>query len=244
MPKSRPPALGASLRFLRFAHGWTEEELGRALNIKPVLISRYERGSKTLSRERLEQLLAVMGVPPESIEGALYTLGVGPAFEGPGSPRGPHSGGAPENPSGGRGGRPWNRGGHPFPAHGEHPPTAGQQDRDRAGELWQTLQALSPRRTAEWPWRLKGSIGTGLSPSGSAPRARGPRLIERTGRSSWRDWRLRIAELAPGKRGLVTRVSRAMSGPSWAMPGGFMAISRSRGGFSTVRSALGGRGGR
>jgi transcriptional regulator with XRE-family HTH domain len=145
MPKSRPPALGASLRFLRFAHGWSEEELGRALDIKPVLISRYERGSKTLSRERLEQLLAVMGVPPEAIDGALYTLGVGPAFESPGSPVDP----TPEE----------RRKIHQMAAvagHGAAEATRTQltanirqlrtdQDRGQAGELWQALQELSPR---------------------------------------------------------------------------------------------------
>jgi len=145
MPKSRPPALGASLRFLRFAHGWSEEDLGRALDIKPVLISRYERGSKTLSRERLEQLLDVMGVPPEAIDGALYTLGVGLAFEGPGSPVDP----TPEE----------RRKIHQAAAvagHGAAEATRSQltanirqlrtqQDRNRAGELWQTLRELSPR---------------------------------------------------------------------------------------------------
>ena len=144
MPKSRPPALGASLRFLRFAHGWSEEELGRALNIKPVLISRYERGSKTLSRERLEQLLDVMGVPPEAIDGALYTLGVGPAFEGPGCPVDP----TPEE-------RRKIHQGAAVAGHGTAEATRSQltanirqlrtqQDRNQAGELWQTLQSCRP----------------------------------------------------------------------------------------------------
>jgi transcriptional regulator with XRE-family HTH domain len=71
MPKARPSTLGAVLRFFRFASGWTDEELARALEIQPALISAYERGRKPLSRERLEGLLAVMAVPPEAIEAAL-----------------------------------------------------------------------------------------------------------------------------------------------------------------------------
>jgi transcriptional regulator with XRE-family HTH domain len=87
MPKPRPPSLGAVLRFYRFALGWTEKDLARALGIRrPVLISEYERGTKELSRERLEELLAVMGLPPETIDAALYALAIAPPPANPGSP--------------------------------------------------------------------------------------------------------------------------------------------------------------
>jgi len=86
MPKPRPP-LGAVLRFYRFFLGWTEKDLARALGIrKPGLISEYERGIKELSRERLEELLAVMGVPPEAIDAALFALAFAPSPVSPGSP--------------------------------------------------------------------------------------------------------------------------------------------------------------
>ena len=51
MPKPRPSPLGAVLRFLRFAAGWSEAELAQALGISPALISKYEKGRKALSRE-------------------------------------------------------------------------------------------------------------------------------------------------------------------------------------------------
>ncbi len=214
MPKSRPPALGASLRFLRFAHGWSEEELGRALNIKPVLISRYERGSKTLSRERLEKLLAVMGVPPEAVDGALYTLGVGPAFEGPGSPVDP----TPEE----------RRKIHQSAAvagHGTAEATRSQltanirqlraqQDRNQAGELWQTLQELSPRerlaavetKKKYRSWALAERL---CAESERAAAHRADRAMELAGLA------LRVAEMAPGSEPWCSR----LQGYTWAFVG-------------------------
>ncbi len=44
MPKPRPLPLGAALRFLRFAGGWSEAELAQALEFSPDLISKYEKG--------------------------------------------------------------------------------------------------------------------------------------------------------------------------------------------------------
>ncbi|MEO6193889.1 MAG: helix-turn-helix domain-containing protein [Thermoanaerobaculia bacterium] len=214
MPKSRPPALGASLRFLRFAYGWTEEELGRALGIKPVLISRYERGSKTLSRARLEELLTVMGVPPESIEGALYTLGVGPAFEGPGSPVDP----TPEE----------RRKIHQAAA------VAGQgsaeairsqltanirqirtsQDRGQAGELWQTLQELPPRQRLvvvekEKKYRNWALAERICAESARAAAHRADRAMELSALA------LRVAELDPGGEVWCSR----LQGYAWAFVG-------------------------
>ncbi|HEV2853272.1 MAG TPA: helix-turn-helix transcriptional regulator [Thermoanaerobaculia bacterium] len=86
MPKPRPPLLGAVLRFLRFSGGWSEAELAQALGIKPDLISKYETGRKPFRRERLEELLAVMDVPPEAIDACLYAHGVAFPKEFPGSP--------------------------------------------------------------------------------------------------------------------------------------------------------------
>lgn len=214
MPKSRPPALGASLRFLRFAYGWTEEELGRALDIKPVLISRYERGSKALSRQRLEELLAVMGVPPESIDGALYTLGVGPVFEGPGSPVDP----TPEE----------RRKIHQAAAvagQGSAEATRSQltanirqirasQDRGQAGELWQTLQELPSRQRLAVVekekkyrnWALAERI---CAESARAAAHRADRAMELAGLA------LRVAELAAGGEIWCSR----LQGYAWAFVG-------------------------
>jgi len=86
MPKTRPSSLGITLRFCRLARGWSEEELALAVGVKPVLISRYERGGKTLSRERLEELVAVMDVPPESVDLVLFALEPAVPAESPRSP--------------------------------------------------------------------------------------------------------------------------------------------------------------
>jgi tetratricopeptide (TPR) repeat protein len=88
MPKAKPPTLGAVLRFFRFALGWTEKDLAQALCIQPTLISAYERGPnpKPLSRDRLEELLAVMKVPPEAIDAALFALALALPAANPGSP--------------------------------------------------------------------------------------------------------------------------------------------------------------
>ncbi|HTG34811.1 MAG TPA: helix-turn-helix domain-containing protein [Thermoanaerobaculia bacterium] len=214
MPKSRPPALGASLRFLRFAYGWSEEELGRALGIKPVLISRYERGSKTLSRERLEELLAVMGVPSESIEGALYTLGVGPAFEGPGSPVDPtseerrkiHQTAAVAGQGAAEAIR------SQLTANIRQIRTS--QDRGQAGELWQTLQELPPRQRLvvvekEKKYRNWALAERICAESARAAAHRADRAMELAGLA------LRIAEMAPGSEPWCSR----LQGYAWAFVG-------------------------
>jgi transcriptional regulator with XRE-family HTH domain len=214
MPKPRPPALGATLRFLRFGNGWSEEELARALDIKPVLISRYERGSKKLSRGRLEELLAVMGVPPESIDGALYTLGIGPAFESPGSPVDP----TPEE-------RRKIQQAAAVAGEGAAEATRAQltadirqlrtdRDRGRAGELWSALQELSPRKrlaAAEsekkyWSWALAERV---CVESAKAAAHRADRAVELAGLA------LRIAELAPGSEAWCSR----LQGYVWAFMG-------------------------
>lgn len=74
MPRKIPPALGATLRFLRFSRGWTGGDLAQAVEVSPPLLSDYEKGVKTLSRERLEGLVAPMNVPPEAIDAALLAL--------------------------------------------------------------------------------------------------------------------------------------------------------------------------
>jgi transcriptional regulator with XRE-family HTH domain len=75
MPRKIPPPQGATLRFFRFSHGSSAEELAQAAGLSsPSLISEYENGSKSLSRERLEELLAPLDVPPEAIDAALFSL--------------------------------------------------------------------------------------------------------------------------------------------------------------------------
>jgi transcriptional regulator with XRE-family HTH domain len=85
--KARPSAFGAVLRFFRFASGWSEDEAARILGLRPALLSRLERGEEgTLSRDTLEELLALLDVPPETIDPALYALDIAFSPAPPGSP--------------------------------------------------------------------------------------------------------------------------------------------------------------
>ncbi len=70
MPKTLPP-MALALTYLRKAVGWSEGKLARAMGVSSRLISNYETGQSTLSRERLENLVAVMGLPRDAIDDAL-----------------------------------------------------------------------------------------------------------------------------------------------------------------------------
>ncbi|HEY2292497.1 MAG TPA: helix-turn-helix domain-containing protein [Thermoanaerobaculia bacterium] len=74
MPHAVLPDLSIVLTFLRQGQGWSQAALGEAAGISPNLISDYERGVKTLHRERLEHLIAYLGLPPEAIDATLATL--------------------------------------------------------------------------------------------------------------------------------------------------------------------------
>lgn len=214
MPKPRTSLFGVTLRFLRFASGWSEEELARALGIQPALISGYERGSKQLSRERLEKLLAVMGILPEAIDASLYALELARPSIVPGSPV------------------------DPTPAQlrklDQAAVVAGQKaasatrgklvenlrrarasrDRRRAGELWKTLQELPPKQRRQaietkrkyWIWALAERL-CAESVRAAAHRADG--AVELAGLA------LRVAELAPGSEAWQSR----LLGYVWAFVG-------------------------
>jgi transcriptional regulator with XRE-family HTH domain len=66
--------MSLTLSFLRLAQGWSQTDLGEAAGISPNLLSDYERGRKTLSRQRLERLVATMGVPAPTIDAVLGFL--------------------------------------------------------------------------------------------------------------------------------------------------------------------------
>jgi len=74
MPRAVISDLSIILTFLRQGEGWNQADLGRASGISANLISDYERGGKTLHRDRLEDLIAYMGLPPEVIDATLATL--------------------------------------------------------------------------------------------------------------------------------------------------------------------------
>ncbi len=70
MPKMLP-RLGLALRFLRETLGWNATELAGTLGVSSNLLSNYERGHKELARERLEELLAPLGLPRDAIDDVL-----------------------------------------------------------------------------------------------------------------------------------------------------------------------------
>jgi transcriptional regulator with XRE-family HTH domain len=74
MPPTALPDLSIVLTYLRVGQGWSQADLGAAAGISPNLLSEYERGRKTLSRDRLEHLVAFLGLPPEVIDATLANL--------------------------------------------------------------------------------------------------------------------------------------------------------------------------
>jgi tetratricopeptide (TPR) repeat protein len=75
MPRPIPPPLGLTLAWLRMARGWTQQELATAAGASRNVVCSYETGQgKNLSRERLEELVAVMGYGSAEIELVLRTL--------------------------------------------------------------------------------------------------------------------------------------------------------------------------
>lgn len=84
MPRPLAPPLSAALKTLRTARGWTERELADAAGTTRKLVSAYETGKdKTLSRQKLDSLVAVMGGDAADVDLALLLLGaLEPAAEG------------------------------------------------------------------------------------------------------------------------------------------------------------------
>jgi tetratricopeptide (TPR) repeat protein/DNA-binding XRE family transcriptional regulator len=74
MPRSLPPPLSAALTSLRSAQGWTQKELAQALGISTKTVSFHERGRSELTRERLETMVALMGLGSEDIDATLLAL--------------------------------------------------------------------------------------------------------------------------------------------------------------------------
>jgi len=83
------------LVFFRTGQGWGQAELADAAGIPASLLNDYERGRKTLTRNRLEHLADVMGIPTERIDESLACLaanrsaaaGAGQEPDGPGATR-------------------------------------------------------------------------------------------------------------------------------------------------------------
>lgn len=70
MARKIPLLLGLALTGLLKAHGWTAKELAAKAGVSQSAISAYESGDVT--RERLEELAALMGLGPEEVERAVF----------------------------------------------------------------------------------------------------------------------------------------------------------------------------
>jgi transcriptional regulator with XRE-family HTH domain len=65
---------GITLKFIRESLGVSQAQLGKLAHVSANLINDYEQFRKPLNLERLEYLLASVGVPPERIEATLDCL--------------------------------------------------------------------------------------------------------------------------------------------------------------------------
>jgi tetratricopeptide (TPR) repeat protein len=74
MPRPNPTSLNLSLALLRQIEGWKQARLARATGISAKMLSRYETGRTSLSRELLERIIAAMGLRPEAIDWSLFYL--------------------------------------------------------------------------------------------------------------------------------------------------------------------------
>ncbi len=74
MPQPNPTPLSLSLAFLRLIQGWSQAKLAKATGISVKMLSRYETGRTTLSRELLERIVVAMGFGPEAIDWSLFYL--------------------------------------------------------------------------------------------------------------------------------------------------------------------------
>ena len=84
MPRPAPPIPSLVLATIRKSRGWTGRDLEAATGVSAKMISLYERGARTLSRERLETLAGAMGFDGAAIDFFLLVLS-----QSAGSRRGP-----------------------------------------------------------------------------------------------------------------------------------------------------------
>lgn len=70
---TQPPSpFPLTLSYLRSAAGWTRRQLARVQGLSESLISAYERGVKSLTREQLESLVEPLGFPSEAMDVLLF----------------------------------------------------------------------------------------------------------------------------------------------------------------------------
>jgi transcriptional regulator with XRE-family HTH domain len=74
MPSEILPDLGIVLTFLRSGQGWSQANLAKAAGISLKVLNDQERGRRTLTRERLQHLIALLGLPAAAIDATLDRL--------------------------------------------------------------------------------------------------------------------------------------------------------------------------
>src|SRR5215210_6395223 len=75
VPEQIPTPLGLALIYLRSAAAWTQTRLAQALGLPKESISQYERGTKSLTREKLDSLVEPLA-PPEAVDVLLFAHGL------------------------------------------------------------------------------------------------------------------------------------------------------------------------
>jgi tetratricopeptide (TPR) repeat protein len=70
MARKIPKLLGLALAGLLKAHGWTAKDLAVKAGVSQSMMSAYESGE--ITRERIEELAALMGLGPEEVERAVF----------------------------------------------------------------------------------------------------------------------------------------------------------------------------
>lgn len=73
--------LGAVIRQARLARGVTQDDLARLLGVDRTMVSRYERGLRTLSAPALVQIFRYLQYPLTSIDGLVATTAAPTANE-------------------------------------------------------------------------------------------------------------------------------------------------------------------
>lgn len=74
MSRPTPPPLSVTLTLLRSARGLTQKDLAEVTGIPNSILSDYEKGRRTLSREKLETVATAMKMRPEAIEVSLFAV--------------------------------------------------------------------------------------------------------------------------------------------------------------------------
>lgn len=67
-PVGKPRSIGERIRAVRMAWGWTQEELGRALNTDQTAVSTWERDRVKPSGAALAAITQLFGIQPDELE--------------------------------------------------------------------------------------------------------------------------------------------------------------------------------